>query len=158
MGTKKPSAIAKILRNSGKTLSVAESCTGGLLGQQITSIPGSSEYFLGGIIAYGDRIKIDRLGVSKVSLKKFGAVSQTVAKEMAQNVRRLFKTDYGISTTGIAGPGGATKNKPVGLVYIAVSAPKKVICKKFQFRGGRNAVRSQASHQAINLLLQKIST
>jgi PncC family amidohydrolase len=146
-----------LLRKKGKTLSVAESCTGGLLGQRITAVPGSSDYFMGGIIAYSDRIKTTRLGVSKKSLKKYGAVSKNVAEQMAKNVRRFFKTDYGLSITGIAGPGGGTKTKPVGLVYIAVSTPKKVFCKKYFFRGGRNAVRSQASHQAINLLFKKYS-
>ena len=146
-----PENIGKKLKKMGKTLSIAESCTGGLLGHIITSIPGSSDYFMGGLISYNDRIKIEKLGVSRVSLKKFGAVSEIVAKEMAKNVRRIFKTDYGIAITGIAGPGGGTPRKPVGLVYIAVSSAKKIICKEYRFRGSRTQIKSLSANAALTL-------
>ena len=146
----------KQLKRSGKTLSVAESCTGGLLGHLLTSVPGSSDYFMGGVIAYNNRVKISQLRVSKTSLKKFGAVSETVAKEMAKNVRRLFKTDLGVAVTGIAGPKSGDSKKPVGLVYIAVSNSKKVICKKFLFHGSRAQIKSLSAHSALKLLLSSL--
>lgn len=146
------SQIGKLLKKSGKTLSIAESCTGGLLGHCLTSVPGSSKYFVGGIIAYADRIKNKKLGVSESLLSKSGAVSEVVAKTMAKNIRKIFKTDYGLAITGIAGPGGGSTQKPVGLVYIAVSNPKKIVCKKFHFTGSRNTIKSRSVHEALKLL------
>ena len=147
-----PVHIGNLLKKSGKTLSVAESCTGGFLGHRITAIPGSSDYFAGGLIAYADRIKTDRLGVSKTTLKRSGAVSEDTAKEMARNVRRLFKTDFGVSVTGIAGPGGGSKKKPVGLVYVAAAGAKKTLCKKYLFRGSRQDIKSRSAKAALALL------
>ena len=143
----------KQLKKSAKTLSIAESCTGGLLGHLLTSVPGSSDYFVGGIIAYNNRIKVSQLRVSKASLDKFGAVSEAVAKEMAKNVRRVFKTDLGVAITGIAGPKSDDSKKPVGLVYIAVADPKKIICKKFLFHGSRAQIKSNSAHSALKLLV-----
>ena len=148
----KAKIIGKRLKKSGKTLSIAESCTGGLLGHLITSVPGSSDYFVGGIIAYKDRIKVSQLRVSKAALKKNGAVSESTARSMARNVRRIFKTNYGLAITGIAGPNGGNKEKPVGLVYIAVSNSKKVLCKKYRFRGSRSHVKSRSAQAALKLL------
>ncbi len=139
-----------------KKLSLAESCTGGLLGHLITNSPGSSNYFMGGTVAYNDRVKIEMLGVPERLLKKFGAVSESVAKSMAKNVRRLFRADLGISITGIAGPGGGTKKKPVGLVYIAIADSKHASCKKCQFFGTRRKIKSSAAHKALDLLRLKL--
>lgn len=110
---------------------------------------------MGGLITYSDRAKIECLGVSKKSLIKHGAVSEPVAKEMAKNVRRLFRTDLGVSITGIAGPGGGSKKKPVGLVYIACADKKSVSCRKFLFRGSRARIRSSSASAALALLLGK---
>ena len=142
----------KILRTTKKTLAVAESCTGGLLGSLITDTPGSSAYFLGGIVAYDNRIKIAQLGIKKALLQKYGAVSSQVAGKMAENIRKKFGSDYGIGITGITGPDGGSKEKPVGLVYIAVSSKKKTIIQKNIFRGGRRRIRTLAANQALNLL------
>ncbi len=163
MTTQKPpkrrayySQIGKLLSQSGKTVSIAESCTGGLLGHLITNSPGSSAYFAGGIIAYENRAKVEKLGVSQTRLKKFGSVSEKVAKEMARNVRQIFKTDYGLAITGIAGPNGGTKKKPVGLVFIAISDPRRTLLKKCRFRGTRSEIKSQAAHRALELLWLKL--
>lgn len=118
-------------------LSVAESCTGGALANAITDVPGASRYFKGGVVAYSNALKIDLLGVSRATLKKYGAVSGRVAKEMAEGIRRRCKTDYGIGVTGIAGPTGGTKEKPVGTVYIALASSKKTGVKRFCFSQGR---------------------
>ena len=144
------------LVRSKKTVSVAESCTGGLLGQRISSVSGSSRYFLGGVIAYSDRIKTGILGVSKTTLKKHGAVSREVALEMAQKVRRKFRTDYGVGVTGIAGPKSDGSKKPVGLVHVAVAGPRKMICKKFRFRGSRAHIRSLSAQAALDILLKQL--
>ena len=135
-----------------KTLSVAESCTGGLLGSLITDTPGSSDYFLGGIIAYHNDIKSGLLSVPKKTLKKHGAVSAETAKSMARNVRKIFESDLGIAITGIAGPGGATAQKPVGLVYIALASKGNVSCKKYFFTGSRKKIKSQSAKSALKLL------
>ena len=135
-----------------KTISVAESCTGGLLGNIITDAPGSSDYFIGGVIAYHNRVKTRLLKVPEKILNKHGAVSAQTAKLMAQNVRKLFNSDLGLAITGIAGPTGGTKQKPVGLVYIAISDSRKLICKKYLFSGPRKKIKSQSAHAALNLL------
>jgi len=135
-----------------QTLGIAESCTGGLIGDRLTDIPGASTFFLLGIVAYDNAAKIKILGVPPGLIKKYGAVSSPVAKMMAQGVRKILKTSYGLSVTGIAGPGGATKNKPVGLVYIAISTSSKTIVKKFLFKGTRLAIKKEASQTALKML------
>lgn len=144
--------IASLLRKKHKTLSIAESCTGGLLSHRITNIPGSSDYFKLGIIAYANEFKNKLLNIPEIIIQAKGAVSKEVALLMAKNIRRLAKTDFGIGITGIAGPSGATKNKPVGLVYIAVSSSRKSIVKKFNFKGSRIEVKMQAAIHALKLL------
>ena len=136
----------------GQTLSLAESCTGGLIGDRLTNIPGASAFFLLGIIAYDYAAKTKILGVPSVLLKKQGAVSAEVASMMAQGVRKILKTDYGLGVTGIAGPGGATKTKPVGLVFIALSTRQKTIVKKCIFKGTRVAIKNQACQTALKML------
>jgi nicotinamide-nucleotide amidase len=135
-----------------QTLAIAESCTGGLIEDRLTNIPGASAFFLLGIIAYDYAAKTKILGVSPALLKKHGAVSSQVASAMAQGVRKILKTDCGLGLTGIAGPGGATKTKPVGLVFIAVSTKQKTIVKKFLFKGTRLAIKKEASQAALKML------
>ncbi len=132
-----------------KTIAVAESCTGGLLGALLTKTPGASEYFLGGVITYHDRVKRSLLDVPKKALVENGAVSEETAKSMARGIRRKTRADIGVSITGIAGPDGGTKKKPVGLVYIALAEGKKVRCKRFLFSGDRNSIRTQAAETAL---------
>jgi len=141
------------LTKSGQTVSTAESCTGGLLGSFITSIPGSSQVYLGGIISYCDDIKEQLLGVDRNLLKEDGAVSDTVALAMARGCKMKFATTFAVSITGIAGPGGATESKGVGLVYIACKSADKTVCEKFQFEGTRDEIRLQSVIKALEILL-----
>ena len=146
------SKVGKVLRKRQITLAVAESCTGGLISSRITDISGSSKYFKMGLVAYSNLIKENILGVSSSLLQKHGAVSRQVALEMAKGVRLLAGTDIGVGVTGIAGPTGGTKKKPVGLVYIALVTDKKRIVKEFRFKGSRHDIKFQASEAAINLI------
>lgn len=134
------------------SLSTAESCTGGAIASKIVAKSGASAYFKGGIVAYSNQAKAEILGVSPVLLKKYGAVSSQVVLAMAQGASKIFKTEYAVSTSGIAGPLGATKNKPVGLVWIGVKTPKKLTAKKFIFKGSRSSVIRQATDTALKLL------
>ncbi len=145
------------MTKKGLTISVCESCTGGLLGSVITATPGSSRYFRGGIIAYDNNIKTRLVGVSPKSLKRYGAVSRPVAREMASHIAHKFKTDIGIGITGIAGPGGGTVKKPVGLVYTAVLYRKRIVIEKSLFRGTRNTIRKKAVKNALSILKNLIN-
>lgn len=116
--TKQEEVLGKILSDSGKTIAAAESCTGGLIANRITNIPGSSRYMNGGVVTYSNESKVNILGVSERDIKKYGAVSSQVALQMAENVAQLYNADIGVATTGIAGPGGGTEEKPVGLVFM----------------------------------------
>lgn len=145
-------SVGKILRKKNKTLAVAESCTGGLISDRLTDISGSSGYFLGGIVAYSNKIKQDLLGVSPKSLQKYGAVSSQVAIQMAKGIRLLADSNMGLGITGIAGPGGGTKSKPVGLVYIALVNDRKRIVKRFLFKGSRKKIKSLAADAALGLI------
>jgi len=140
------------LTKSGLTVSVAESCTGGLLGSLITDQPGSSAYFMGGVIAYSDEVKRAQLGVSADLLASHGAVSREVAMAMADGVRSKFGTELAASVTGIAGP-DAEGSKPVGLTYIAVATPRGTTCSEYRFKGDRWANRRQAADEALRLLI-----
>ncbi|WP_346858436.1 competence/damage-inducible protein A [uncultured Draconibacterium sp.] len=147
----------RMLTRQGKKLAVAESCTGGYISHLITSVAGSSEYYNGSVTAYSNQIKESVLGVSKESLEKFGAVSEQVATEMVQGVKRVMNADYAIATTGIAGPTGGTEDKPVGTVWIAVSGPNRTRVKKYTFVGDhreRNIVRS--SQTALQILRRMV--
>ena len=141
-----------------KTLSIAESCTGGLLGHLITQAPGCSKYFMGGLITYGDETKTSKLGIPRASLTKHGVVSEYTASLMAKRVRRLFRTDFGIGITGITGPDGGSRKKPVGLVYIAASTPQRTFCKKYQFKGVRSEIKTSAAHEALKLLRREFGS
>ena len=149
--------VGKRLLKSGKTLSIAESCTGGLLANRITDIPGSSNYFKLGLITYSNESKNKLLGIPTETIKKYGAVSKQTASLMAKNVRILAGVTYGIGITGIAGPGGKTNKKPVGLVYIAVSTKTKTICKEFRFVGTRNLIKYKSTQAALNLTRETVA-
>jgi len=144
--------IGNMLRKSNLTLAVAESCTGGMLGATITSISGSSDYFKGGIISYSGEIKEKLLGVSREIMIKYGQVSEQVAKAMAQGVLKICSSDIGISITGIAGPGGGSKKKPVGLVYIALADRNNIIVQEHQLRKDRQTIRLRSTRRALNML------
>ena len=146
-------ALGARLRKRRLTLAVAESCTGGLLGARLTSVPGSSGYFLGGAIAYANAAKVRLLGVPARVLSKHGAVSSECAAAMARGARRALRADVGVSVTGIAGPDGGTKDKPVGLVFIAVCGPGRAeAVRRLDINGPRAAVRSRATTAALRLV------
>jgi len=144
--------IGNLLRAKNLKVAVAESCTGGMLGEMITSIPGSSIYFQGGVISYNSQLKKDLLNIPEEVIKKYGEVSAEVAELMAEGVRKNCHSDIGLGITGIAGPGGATGKKGVGLVYIALSDDKKTIFQKHQLWGERNIIRLRACRRALNML------
>ena len=146
------SVVGKLLLQAEQTVSVAESCTGGGLGAMLTEIAGSSAYFWGGIIAYSNRVKISRLDVDAEDLTQFGAVSAIVAKQMAIGVKQSLASDWGVSITGIAGPGGDTELKPIGLVYLGLAAPDGSI-ESYEYHFGRRRSRSLIRHlSACNAL------
>ncbi|MFQ5633679.1 MAG: competence/damage-inducible protein A, partial [bacterium] len=148
--------VGDLLRERKKTLAVAESCTGGLICHQITSIAGSSDYFMGGMITYCNDQKIKALGVSELTLEKYGAVSEEIASEMAAGVRERVGTDYGLSVTGIAGPGGGTEEKPVGLVYIGLATNSHDRAKKFLFARDRAINQERSAAAALLMLLLEL--
>jgi nicotinamide-nucleotide amidase len=136
------------------TVAAAESLTGGNVSARITAISGSSGYFLGGIVAYSNAAKASLLGVSEETLATRGAVSAECAHEMAAGARRAFGADLAVATTGIAGPGGATERKPVGLVYMGLAGPDGVTTEEFRFPGGRSVVTNAATEAALLMLLR----
>ncbi|MCX6356774.1 MAG: nicotinamide-nucleotide amidohydrolase family protein [Candidatus Aureabacteria bacterium] len=146
-----------LLKKRDLTIAFAESCTGGLLGHLLTNIPGSSNYFLGGIIAYSNAAKIKLLGVSPRTLAVKGAVSAETASEMAAGARRAFHADVALSITGIAGPGGGTREKPVGLVYIGLADRHTRFAGQYKFSGGRTCVKDRAARAALRLLMDFIA-
>ncbi|MFM7328006.1 MAG: CinA family protein, partial [Bacteroidota bacterium] len=148
--------IGDMLKDRKQTLSVAESCTGGYLSHLITSVPGSSEYFLGSMIPYAYEIKMRQLGVRPETLEKFGAVSEETISEMAAMVRARFSTDVGVATSGIAGPGGATPEKPVGTVWIAYSDKYKTVTRKLQLSNNRMLNIQMASVAVLNLIRKNL--
>ena len=145
----------KLLIKTKQTLAVAESCTGGLLSSILTRDSGSSAFFILGAVVYSNFSKHLLLKVPMSTIKKHGAVSRPVAITLAQNIRKIAKTDYGISITGIAGPTGGTIDKPVGTVFISVSSNTKLIGRRFQFKGTRSSIRQQSCLWALKLL-QKV--
>lgn len=150
------SVLGKLLKSSNKTLAVAESCTGGLLGGEITSVAGSSAFFLGGMLTYSNEIKIHNLGVKPETINKFGAVSRECAEEMAARVREKFRADYGISITGIAGPDGGTDEKPVGTVWIGIADSNGVTAEMKNCGNAREMVRDRTIQTAIVMLINKL--
>ena len=138
------------------TLAIAESCTGGLISNRITNVSGCSKYFMGAVITYSNESKENLLGVSKESIERHGAVSKQVALEMAAGIKHFACVDIGMGVTGIAGPTGGTKSKPVGLVFIALVTDKKCIVKKLRFTGSREEIKFQASQVALDMLRRNI--
>ena len=144
--------VGKMLLKKKKTLAISESCTGGLIADRITNISGSSKYFKMGVVTYSNKSKVDLLGVPGGRIKKYGAVSKEVALSMAEGIKRISKADISLGVTGIAGPKGKTKKKPIGLVYIALTSGKVHMVKKCRFTGSRKEIKLQASTAALNLL------
>ena len=143
--------LGEKLKNKKLTISVAESCTGGLIGKRLTDNAGSSEYFLGSVTAYSNQLKTTLLNVSDGIINEHGAVSEQTALEMAKGIRNKTGSNIGLSTTGISGPGGGTKTKPVGLVYIGLVTPEKSIVKKYNFHFGRHIHREMTTTAALNI-------
>src|ERR1051326_6881092 len=148
--------VGRRLAMTDFTLAVAESCTGGLIAQRLTNVPGSSKYFIEGVVTYSNESKTRLLGVDKKVIKEFGAVSQQVARDMARGVRHKAKTDFGLAATGIAGPEGGTKEKPVGLVYIALADDAHTEHKRLMIPGDRELIRWRASQAALDMLRRRL--
>lgn len=148
--------IIQVLTERGRRLATAESCSGGLIAHRLTNVAGASACFLGGVVVYSNEMKVKLLGVSEETLAAHGAVSKATAREMAAGARTRLGADYVVAVTGIAGPGGGTVEKPVGLVYIAVAAPGGIETRCFEFAGDRDAVKSQTAESALAFLREKI--
>lgn len=151
--------VAKLLIKSNLNISVAESCTGGLVSSYLINYPGISKVFKEGCITYSNEAKINRLGVRKDTLDKYGAVSEETAKEMAKGIAKTSNTNIGLATTGIAGPDGASEEKPIGLVYIGININDKTTVKKFIFDGNRETIRLKTTKKILEelrlILVQK---
>ena len=148
--------LIKKLKKKNMTISCAESCTGGLIGHRLTQVPGGSEVFNGGMITYSNESKINQLGITLKNIEDFGAVSEQVAQEMAENIKNKFGTSIGVSTTGIAGPGGGSKNKPVGLIYVGYCDDKSLKVKRFNFSSSRESNKIRASQAVLNYVFKMI--
>jgi nicotinamide-nucleotide amidase len=148
--------VGRLLAAAGKTFSTAESCTGGTISQLITSIPGSSGYFLGGVTSYANSVKTGVLGVDPQIIEKHGAVSSECVAAMAEGVRKLTGSDYSAATSGIAGPGGGTPEKPVGTVWIGVSSERGTETYKVQYKGDRKRNIERSAAFALNAIRKKL--
>jgi PncC family amidohydrolase len=149
--------VGNLLKAHGLTLALAESCTGGLVGHTITQVAGSSDYFLGGVIAYSNRAKVELLGVKRATLNRCGAASSETAAEMAEGAQRIFGADCALSTTGIAGPTGGSDATPVGLVYIGMAMRGRTVTARHLFSGTRHKIKTQASRAALAMLCDHIN-
>jgi nicotinamide-nucleotide amidase len=145
-------AIGSMLKERGQSLALAESCTGGYLSHLVTAVPGSSAYYIGGVVSYANAVKMEELGIPSDMLELNGAVSRPVAERMAQGVREALRSDWALATTGIAGPDGGTPEKPVGTVWVAVAGPNGVSSRLGSFPGGRSLVIERAAMSALNML------
>ena len=148
------SRLVAACKERGVTVATAESCTGGLIAARLTSVPGASAVFLGGVVSYSNAVKRDLLGVPQEVLERMGAVSAECAAAMASGARERLKADVAVSVTGIAGPDGGTPQKPVGLVFIGVAMAMGARAERVMFAGDRSAIRRQASDRALALLLE----
>ena len=144
--------VGHLLRERRRTIACAESCTGGLLTSRLTDVSGSSAYVMGAVVSYTNAVKATLVGVREETLRAFGAVSEETAREMAEGVRRAIPADIGVGITGIAGPGGATAEKPVGLVYIAVATAEAVRVERHIFDGVRTEVKRQSTEAALAMV------
>ena len=149
-----PELVAHIMCNAGKTLASAESCTGGAIASKLTALAGASDYFLGGVVSYSNEVKEKALGVQHSTLLAHGAVSEETVREMVTGVRNRLGSDYAVATTGIAGPGGGTPDKPVGTVWIGITTPKQVIAKKMHFTGRREQVIERTCNEVYASLIR----
>ncbi|MGH2620665.1 MAG: CinA family protein [Anaerolineales bacterium] len=150
--------VGEALRQRGWKLAVGESCSGGLVAYRITTVPGSSDYFLGGVVAYSNEAKTQLLGVTPATLEQYGAVSPQTASEMARGARRAFSAEVGVAITGIAGPGGATLDKPIGLTLIAVNTPQGEWVERFVFVGDRTSNQRASAQAALELLRRALKS
>jgi nicotinamide-nucleotide amidase len=148
--------IGERLRERGWTLSVAESCTGGLICDRITNVSGSSDYFMGGMVNYSNESKSKHLGVPSNDIKKYGAVSPQVGKKMAQGVQNAFGTTFGLSTTGVAGPTGGTKRAPVGRVFIGLASGRRTWIWKEDLKGSRIQIKREATEKALQFFYERL--
>jgi PncC family amidohydrolase len=148
--------IGDHLRERGWTLSIAESCTGGLISDRITDVSGSSDYFMGGMVNYSNKSKEKHLGIPLDYIKRYGAVSPQVARKMAHGVQKAFHTKFGLSTTGVAGPTGGTKEKPVGLVFIGLAKGKRTWVMKLNLEGSRRAIKEKATQKALHFFYEML--
>lgn len=148
--------LGKLLKDRELTVSCAESCTGGNIAHKITEIPGSSAYFLGSVVSYSNDVKANALNVNRNNLNRFGAVSQQVAEDMVRGVSKLMRSDCAMATTGIAGPEGGTKFKPVGTVWMAVKYNDRVVSELIQFKGDRNEVIESATNHVMFMLIKML--
>ena len=148
--------IGDLLREKGWTLSIAESCTGGLICDRITDVSGSSDYFMGGMVNYSNESKAKHLGISLDYIKRYGAVSPQVARRMAQGVRKTFNTTFGLSITGVAGPTGGTKRSPLGRVFIGFAKGNKTWLKKLDFKGNRREIKKNATAMGLHFFYEKL--
>lgn len=153
-GRRPEEEAGRLLEGRGLTLALAESCTGGMISARITDVPGSSAYFAGGVVAYSNRVKEGLLSVRGEELSAWGAVSDQVARSMAGGVKGLLKTDIGLAVTGIAGPGGGTTAKPVGLVYVALDGPRGTVSRELRLGGSRAEIRSAVTGAALEMILR----
>lgn len=148
--------IIEKLIEKGIVVATAESCTGGMISSTITDVPGSSAIFGYGMVTYSNDAKMKILGVKEDTLKQFGAVSKETAYEMAEGLKNVSSADVAVSVTGIAGPGGGSEEKPVGLVYMGIATEKGISTKKNLFNGDRDEIRKQTVHTALNLIAEKL--
>jgi len=155
--TKRAAEIGELLQSKSLTISAAESCTGGLLTSTLTNISGSSAYVIGSVVSYDNSIKQGVVGVNEQTLIDYGAVSEQTAHEMANGVRKLIKTNIGVGITGIAGPGGGTDEKPVGLTYISASDGEKTLIKRFVWDGDRIANKISSVEAALDLIEELVN-
>jgi len=149
--------VGDLLCEKKLKLAVAESCTGGLIAYRITSVPGSSDYFLGAYVTYSNKLKKELVGVKDATLERYGAVSSTCAMEMAEGAKAVSGADIGMGVTGMAGPGGATPEKPVGLVYIAIATEEQRLVKTYHFAGDRKSNREMTAETALKMLHEVLS-
>jgi nicotinamide-nucleotide amidase len=148
--------IGRLLKDRHQTLSLAESCTGGFVSHLITTVPGSSAYYTGGVVSYANAVKMEELGIPSDMLELNGAVSQPVVEKMATGVRTALRTDWSVALSGIAGPDGGTPDKPVGTVWIAVAGPKGVQSKLVNFPGTRELVIERSALAGLNMLRKRL--
>jgi len=150
-------AIHQRMTDLGLTLATAESCTGGLIAHRITNVPGASDFFLGAVVAYSNEAKARLLGVDAEAIAAHGAVSEVVARQMAEGARARFGADVGIGVTGIAGPGGGTPEKPVGLVFICLAGKGKTIVARNEFSGSREEIKRRSAEKGLGMVRESLS-